>query len=415
MKVNPNPAMLTWARERAGLTPESVAEAIKAAFGGDLQKATEGLRLFEAGRDRPTHQQLERLAEVYFCPPNVLYAEAPPPEDTEINDFRSVYRHAEICREHQGRLDGLLRMFSSRHRRVHSLLTDYGQTKKLGIADTLTVSCGVEAGVLHLRKALQIGDDADFWKPQRSASGLFKELRRRVEGLGIFVFLAGDMGSCKTTIPVSVFRSFAIADDVAPFIVVNSRDLAGAHSFTLLHELVHVYLGESGVSGQPAPTIPGSKLDGVIEEYCNEVASEILTPRHLMEQWFVVGKGLGNLREQIRAIANKCCASQGMIAYRLHRSGLIDDGNYLAIYGSYNQEWENMRVDPTPFRQEGTESREPLQDLITRLGEPLVALALSAVRARNITPIKGANLLGIRLDQFEEIGARFTATELCAK
>jgi hypothetical protein len=35
-----------------------------------------------------------------------------------------------------------------------------------------------------------------------------------------------------------VFRGFAPADDLAPFIVINDND--PAHSFTLLHELVHI-------------------------------------------------------------------------------------------------------------------------------------------------------------------------------
>ena len=47
-----------------------------------------------------------------------------------------------------------------------------------------------------------------------------------------------------------VGRGFALADEVAPFVVINHQDHRGAWSFTLLHELTHLWLGETGVSGE---------------------------------------------------------------------------------------------------------------------------------------------------------------------
>jgi hypothetical protein len=43
-----------------------------------------------------------------------------------------------------------------------------------------------------------------------------------------------------------VFRGFALADDLAPFIVINDND--PAHSFTLPHELVHISGSAQAVS-----------------------------------------------------------------------------------------------------------------------------------------------------------------------
>ena len=55
------------------------------------------------------------------------------------------------------------------------------------------------------------------------------------------------MGNYLSAIDVDVFRGFAIADDIAPFVVINDNDSVSAWSFTLLHELVHLLLGETGI------------------------------------------------------------------------------------------------------------------------------------------------------------------------
>ena len=80
----------------------------------------------------------------------------------------------------------------------------------------------------------------------------------------------GDLGSYHTELNVEVFRGFALADEFAPFVVINPRDAAAARCFTLLHELVHLWLGEPGISG-------GDPLDPV-EVFCNKVASNFLLP-----------------------------------------------------------------------------------------------------------------------------------------
>ena len=65
----------------------------------------------------------------------------------------------------------------------------------------------------------------------------------------MFVLLKGDLGNYRTAIDVEVFRGFAIADDIAPFVVINDNDSKAAWSFTLLHELTHLLLGQTGISG----------------------------------------------------------------------------------------------------------------------------------------------------------------------
>lgn len=400
-KTNPNPKMLSWAREEAGFSVAEAARQVK--LSKKEQDSIRKLRAFEAGEQRPTQSELEKLATAYFRPQTILYAKSPPKQGAQGHDFRKVYGHQEPSPILRGRLDGLLRTFWSRHRQVRSLLADYERIKPLGISGTLTQSDTVTTSAKKLQRTLRVNDMEEFWQPLKSPTQLFKELRRRTEDIGVFVFLAGDAGTRATPIPVEVFRGFAIADDFAPFIVVNSRDVPGARSFTLLHELVHVCLGNTGISGRPTPSARGSMQDKAIEAFCNDVAAEFLTPQDLLQQHFEPRDGFDNIRKQIQRLANRRCVSRAMIAYRLHRLDLIDNNTYREIHSEYAREWQEMKDNPPRLPPKELSRRERLEQLIANLSTPLVDLVRRAVQANDLSYVKAANLLGVKLAKFEEI------------
>ena len=93
----------------------------------------------------------------------------------------------------------------------------------------------------------------------------FRILRDAVEQVGVLVILKGNLGhhTCQDLSP-NVFRGFAIADPAAPFVVINETDSRSAWSFTPPHELAHVFLGESGISGYES--------EQAVERLCNEAA-----------------------------------------------------------------------------------------------------------------------------------------------
>jgi Zn-dependent peptidase ImmA (M78 family) len=135
----------------------------------------------------------------------------------------------------------------------------------------------------------------------------FGYLRRLAEENGVFVLLAGNLGSHHTTIDVSLFRGFALADEIAPFILINDQDSKAAWSFTLLHELAHLWLEQSGISGGWAETRK--------ERFCSDVASKILLP-DIIE----IGRLDGPIAAKIETIskfAENRRISASMVAYRL--------------------------------------------------------------------------------------------------
>jgi Zn-dependent peptidase ImmA (M78 family) len=105
----------------------------------------------------------------------------------------------------------------------------------------------------------------------------------QIEESGVLVMRNGVVGT-NTHRPLSVaeFRGFALADDYAPLIFVNGADGKAAQMFTLAHELVHIWIDESGVSNLRQTFAP----DGGIERFCNAVAAKVLVPDEDVEEFW---------------------------------------------------------------------------------------------------------------------------------
>ena len=95
-----------------------------------------------------------------------------------------------------------------------------------------------------------LGFDLDEYRRRPSQPAYaFKYLRDRIQSTGIFVLLISDLGHPQsTTIPVSVFRGFALADEIAPYIVINRKDDKRAQSFTACTKCANM-AGKVGITG----------------------------------------------------------------------------------------------------------------------------------------------------------------------
>ena len=141
---------------------------------------------------------------------------------------------------------------------VRAVLEDEDEATPLPFVGAHQISDGRAAVLEALRELL--GMDSSQYRAQTTASAAFDLLRRNAEEAGIYVLLKGDLGNHVTAIDARAFRGFSIADEVAPFVVINDQDARTAWSFTLLHETVHLLLGQAGVSG--------SYADNEVERFC---------------------------------------------------------------------------------------------------------------------------------------------------
>ena len=303
-----NPDILRWARETAGLTREDAARKL-AIRDTKTAMAVDRLRAMEDGERPPTRAMMFRMAKQYHRPLVAFYLSQPPRRANWGRDFRapSMDRSA----RDEAVLDALVRNVQARQGLLRSaMLDDDDDMAPLRFLGSATIDTPVTRVVAAIRDTLGL-QPVEF----RAASNpdeAFRLLRSHAERAGIFVLLLGNLGSYHTDLDVEVFRGFALLDDFAPFVVVNPKDSAGARSFTLLHELAHLWLREPGVSAGD-PTDP-------VEVYCNRVASSFLLPHNELAALRTAGRK----RERQRLAERDSGPAYGVLVRHSLGSRLID-------------------------------------------------------------------------------------------
>ncbi|MCS4502904.1 XRE family transcriptional regulator [Arhodomonas aquaeolei] len=301
------PQMLGWARERAGLSVSALAR--------KLHVKDDKVEAWEEGDRRPTFRQAQNLARHTHVPFGYLFLREPPQEELPIPDLRTVGDH---------KPQGISADLRDTLREVIQRQLWYREYQQDRDADPVAVVASMGSGAAVDEVVRDMRDHLGVpAHPERGTwEEYFRSLVERIESLGIMV-MRNSMVGTNTSRPLDVgeFRGFAIADRYAPVIFINTADCEEARLFTLIHELAHIWLGESGISdGEPATPHRAEKL-------CNAVAAEFLVPevefRPLWEpdqEW----------RQNLPALAARFHVSQWVIARRARELNLISEDEYRA-------------------------------------------------------------------------------------
>jgi Zn-dependent peptidase ImmA (M78 family)/transcriptional regulator with XRE-family HTH domain len=371
-----NPEVFRWARESAGLEPEGAARAV------GIVPAS--LLAIEQGEKEPSRTTLSNMAKVYRRSLLTFYLPAPPRKGDRGEDFRTVA--ADRTLEAVADVDALVRDLRARQGLVRAVLEDDEDVQPLTFIGSASMTDGVSALAESIEQML--GVTRAQYRAQKDAEGAFALLRERAEHAGVFVLLIGNLGSHHSAIPVEAFRGFAIADPIAPFVVINDGDARAAWSFTLLHELAHLWLGATGVSGGGAPEME-------IERFCNDVASEFLLPRADAQAINVAGLDLDAQIAVITEHANRWRVSRQMVAYGLFKAGRITLEAWQTLEAGIRERWVAER------RREKDRLRDsdgPSYYVVRRhrLGDAMLDFARRYTDAGALSPSKAAKVLGVK-------------------
>ena len=378
-----NPEILRWARETAGLTLEEASNKLNILEIKE-KSSEERLQDLETGETEPSRSMLLKMAKLYRRSLLVFYLDKPPRKADRGQDFRTLPDN--FGEETKAQVDALIRNIQVRQSILRSALEDEEDTTPVQFVDSLSNRNGVAAAVEAIQKLISF--DLNIFRDQPSTEDAFKYLRLLVENTGVFVLLIGDLGSYHTAFDLELFRGLALSDEIAPFIVINDRDSHAAWSFTLIHELVHIGLGQTGISST------SSELQ--IEQFCNQVASELLLP----------GLELGSLkidnntdydvqRTRISEFANAHNLSNSMVAYKLYLNGYINKPTWDQLNRYYREFFlEGMRKKKEVMRQrEGGPSYYMVRR--HRLGENLISLVHQMIVGGTLTTVKAGKVLGV--------------------
>lgn len=393
-----NPAVLVWARETAGLSIEEAAHKV-GLTSGMRGTAAEKLEAMESGERAPSEAQLRKLATAYHRPLLTLYMAEPPRPADRGEDFRTM--GAPVAPQEAAWLDALVRDVRTRQSILRDVMEDEEDVEPVSFVGTLSIRTPIAQAANRIRAALEIEDDRGFRRGMRNPEDLFSELRRRTEALRVFVILLGDLGSHHTAISPKVFRGFAVADKLAPMIVINDQDAKAAWSFTLMHELTHVFLGTTGISGLPATAEPHTP-SARIERFCNDVAGELLLP----DQALVRLPRLVTVDAVMREVEMLCRGwhvSKAMAAYRLWRERKADSETYSEVVRILGEQWQRQRASEREKNRDNESGPNYYIVRRHRLGDALLRFVGHGLRADAMTHTTAARVLGVRLGAVEPL------------
>lgn len=378
------PEILKWARETAGLSEADAVAKLNLRAAREVEPV-DRLRELEDGTSQPTRAMLVKMAKHYRRPLLTFYLSAPPLVGDRGQDFRTLPQdHLE---SDEALLDTLIRSVQGRQGLVRSAILDEDDAQPLNFVGSASMDDGLDALVSSIREVLGVSH-VDL-RDARDPDTAFRVLREHVEDAGVFVLLLGNLGSHHTNIDLDTFRGFALADDIAPFIVINDQDHRAAWSFTLVHELAHLWLGQTGVSG-------GTPIRRV-ERFCSDVASEFLLPAADLEEIRIPERAeINEVASLISAFAEKRNVSRSMVAYKLYRNKRIGRGLWEDLSRHFRDLWLEDRERRRSQARNQTDGPDYYVVRRHRLGTSFVQLTARLMAAGALTTSKAGQILGVK-------------------
>ena len=363
------PEVLKWAREkRIRLKIEYAAKKLKV--------EPERLEAWEDGTEQPTFMQLKNIAKVYKTHISIFYLPEPPTDFQPPTDYRVLPEQIAIDEEQVYRLNANI---VEAYERRETLIELYELLEESPPPVPLKINEGEDLR----RAARKIIEFLELKREQLQQADnqydAFKFWKHTIEAKGILV--------CQTSVnthlavELETVRGFCIAQRPFPIIVINPKDSPYVRIFTLIHELVHIALGESIIQNRDSREIDPPDLDP-IEVFCNRVTGEVLIPKkELLEM-----VKLQTLAADLPKISKHFHVSREAIMYRLLILGKISQPNYQKYR---NSQLEKHRNAPKP--QGGP--RPYYKRLLSASGDHFARTAFTAYYEQKITRAELASVL----------------------
>ena len=213
-KITLQPKVLRWARERAGLSQEDLAKRIPVSVGRVKEWEETG---------KISIAQTGKLAAKTYTPLGYLYLSEPPDESLPIRDFRT-----RDDTPPKGPSPNLLDTVYQMQRRQAWMRDDLieGGADPLPFVDAYSLTNDHTEVAAAMRDALGL---ADGWAEVLSTwSDALRTLHERLEGARILAVFNGVVGNnTSRKLDPNEFQGFALVDEYAPLVFVNSARLQG--------------------------------------------------------------------------------------------------------------------------------------------------------------------------------------------
>jgi len=378
------PNVLKWARESARMTEETAAAKVSV--------TVEKFKEWETGASQPTIRQAQALAKAYKRPFALFFLPEVPRDFQPLQDFRKSGSKALttssifIIREIQQKQAWISDVYSE------------NQEEKLPFVGRFSINDNPQKVAQDILTTLKI--NPAFYKTDNP----IKEWIDSSETNGIFISRTSFIHS-RLKLDSGELQGFAIADPHAPFIFVNSEDWNAPQLFTLVHELAHIWIAETGISNEVEPDLKNKDKFHPVELFCNEVAANALMPKEIVlafhtnsfqtsKDVFKTAKQLGvsSFALLVRALNLNIIST---ITYqKLKKQADIDFSDYL-----------KREAEKKARQKEKDKPGGPNYFLLqlNRNSRLFTQTVLDAFRGGFIEPTLASNLLNVQVNKFQKL------------
>lgn len=314
-EVNINPNMLTWAIARAGYELHDYLIKFP-----NVQKWLENIK-------NPTVKQLEEFANRVHIPFGYLFLPEPPTESIPFPFFRTGNT---ITNKVSLNVFDTIQILQRRQNWITDYLTENEQ-EPLSFVGKYNVNNTFETIVADIRNT--IGVEPNWASEFQTFEETLSFITNKIEEIGVFINFNGVVEN-NTHRPINVdeCRGFVLVNQHAPFMFINAADAKAAQLFTVIHELAHIWLGESaGFDNQNL--LPANDP---IEKLCDAVAAEFLVPAKSLIDLWQKKPGIDFARRYFKV-------SPIVIARRAMDLGLITRAEFFTFYNGYIESFKNKK------------------------------------------------------------------------
>lgn len=369
------PELLRWAITRSGLPVEQFRERFKK------------LDAWISGEKQPTFRQLEDFARATMAPFGLLFLDKPPVEEFEIPDFRT--RDDKPVNTFSPNLIDTLQTMQRRQAWMREWLLEQG-AEPLAFVGSLSTQRNLQSVAQRIRQDLDL--DAGWARGLRNWETALQSLRGAAERIGVIVFSNSVVGMNNSRpLDPEEFRGFVLCDDYAPVIFLNDADTKSARIFTMVHELVHVWIGQDAVFN--LDSLLPSREDSEI--FCNRVAAEFLVPAsELRDSWEKVKAS----ERRFDVLSERFKVSPLVVARRSWDLDYITKAEFFDFYAADQQKWQRIRKRR---REDKSSSGNFYNTEGARLGRRFSSALVRATREGRATYQEAFRLTGMKSQTFK--------------
>ena len=378
-----------WARESARISEEIAAYKVSVSI--------DKLKEWENGISFPTIRQAQILAKAYKRPFAIFFLPEIPNDFQPLQDFRKAgskelsTASLFIIREVQQKQSWIREIKIENNEEVIPFVG------KFSLKDNPDIVAKDILNTLNINPL------------KYNTNNPILEWIDKAESKGIFISRTSFIHS-RLKLDSSEIQGFAIADKYAPFVFINSDDWNAPQLFTIVHELAHIWIAETGISNEIELSLKKIEDFNPIELFCNEVAANALIPREFIENLdskvFSNGKevfknariiGVSSFAFLVRAL------NLNIISFRTYRR-LKKDVDFEFTEFLKREAERKAKQKQKLKEKKGGPSYYLLQ--LNRNGRLFTQIVLDAFRGGYIEPTQASSLLNVKINKFPKLEAQ---------